>query len=184
MTLTLRVLLLLGLCWNTISEGPPSSPKSPAGLEFQLPSTNYETKDSYTPGPIGVLFQMVHVFLHVVQPNAFPEDILRKIIQKKFDLSTDYEKVVHYEMGVIVCAALGLLFVVLMPVVGLCFGLCRCCNRCGGEMHQRQKRNGAFLRKCYAVSLLVTCVVIRQVESWTAQLVGVLVGEECLVLNL
>ncbi|XP_028362453.1 prominin-1 isoform X2 [Phyllostomus discolor] len=160
MTLTLRVLLLLGLCWNTISEGPPSSPKSPAGLEFQLPSTNYETKDSYTPGPIGVLFQMVHVFLHVVQPNAFPEDILRKIIQKKFDLSTDYEKVVHYEMGIIVCATLGLLFVVLMPVVGLCFGLCRCCNRCGGEMHQRQKRNGAFLRKCYAVSLLVTCVVI------------------------
>ncbi|XP_053528433.1 prominin-1 isoform X2 [Artibeus jamaicensis] len=160
MTLTLTFLLLLGLCWNTISEGPPSSSRSPAGLEFELPSTNYETKDSYTPGPIGVLFQMVHVFLHVVQPNAFPEDILRKIIQKKFDLSADYEKVVHYEIGIIICAALGLLFVILMPVVGLCFGVCRCCNKCGGEMHQRQKRNGASLRKCYAGSLLVTCVFI------------------------
>ncbi|KAM5336981.1 prominin-1 isoform 2-T5 [Glossophaga mutica] len=160
MTLTLSFLLLLGLCRNTISEGPPSSPRSPAGLEFELPSMNYETKDSYAPGPIGVLFQMVHVFLHVVQPNAFPEDILRKIIQKKFDLSADYEKVVHYEIGIIICAALGLLFVILMPVAGVCFGLCRCCNKCGGEMHQRQKRNGAFLRKCYAVSLLVTCVFV------------------------
>ncbi|XP_036901444.1 prominin-1 isoform X2 [Sturnira hondurensis] len=160
MTPTLTFLLLLGLCWNTMSEGPPSSPRNPTGLEFELPSANYETKDSYTPGPIGILFQMVHVFLQVVQPNAFPEDILRKIIQRKFDLSADYEKVVHYEVGVIVCASLGLLFVILMPVVGLCFCLCRCCNKCGGEMHQRQKRNGAFLRKCYAVSLLVTCVFI------------------------
>uniref|UniRef100_K9IZS4 Putative conserved plasma membrane protein n=1 Tax=Desmodus rotundus TaxID=9430 RepID=K9IZS4_DESRO len=160
MTLTLSFLLLLGLCRNTISKGPPSSPRNPAGLEFELPSTNYETKDSYTPGPIGILFQMVHVFLHVVQPNAFPEDILRKIIQKKFDLSADYEKVVHYEIGIIICTALGLLFVILMPLVGLCFGLCRCCNKCGGEMHQRQKRNGPFLRKCYACSLLVTCVFI------------------------
>ena len=92
-------------------------------------------------------------------------------------------QVVHYEIGIIICTALGLLFVILMPLVGLCFGLCRCCNKCGGEMHQRQKRNGPFLRKCYACSLLVTCVFIRQVESWTAQLVGFLVDEECLMLS-
>lgn len=73
MTLTLSFLLLLGLCQNTISERPLSSPTSPDGLDFELPVAIYETKDSYTPGPMGPLFQMVHVFLQVVQPRAFPE---------------------------------------------------------------------------------------------------------------
>lgn len=75
-------------------------------------------------------------------------------------------QIIYYEMGIIICAILGLLFVILMPLVGVCFGLCRCCNKCGGEMHQRQKRNGPCLRKYFTVSLLVICVVIRQAESW------------------
>ncbi|XP_036134808.1 prominin-1 isoform X2 [Molossus molossus] len=162
MTMTLRLLLLLGLCQKTVSEGPPQSPESPDVLGFELPAVNYETEtaDSFTPGPIGALFRMVQVFLRVVQPAAFPEDILRKIIQRKFDFSADYEKVIHYELGILICAVLGLLFVILMPLVGLCFCACRCCHRCGGDMHQRQKRNGTFLRKYYAVSLLVIGVFI------------------------
>uniref|UniRef100_A0ABI7YG13 Prominin 1 n=1 Tax=Felis catus TaxID=9685 RepID=A0ABI7YG13_FELCA len=154
------LLLLLELCGNTLSLGSRSSTEGTEVLELQLPATNYETKDSYKAGPIGGLFQIVHIFLRVVQPNDFPEDILRKILQKKFDLSTDYEKIIYYEIGVIICAVLGLLFVILMPLVGCCFGLCRCCNKCGGEMHQRQKKNGPFLRKCFAVSLLVISIFI------------------------
>ncbi|XP_014644371.1 PREDICTED: prominin-1 [Ceratotherium simum simum] len=160
MALLLCFLLLLGLCGNTISEEPPSTTKSPNVLEFELPAMNYETKDSYEAGPTGVLFQMVNVFLHVVQPNPFPEDTVRKILQKNFDLSPEYEKIISYEIGIIICAVLGLLFIILMPLVGFCFGLCRCCNKCGGEMHQRQKKNGTFLRKYFAVSLLVICVFI------------------------
>lgn len=73
MALTLCFLLLLGLSGTTVSEGLPSPTKSPDVLEFELPAMNYETKDSYDAGPIGGLFQMVRVFLHVVQPNPFPE---------------------------------------------------------------------------------------------------------------
>uniref|UniRef100_A0A9L0SUM8 Prominin 1 n=1 Tax=Equus caballus TaxID=9796 RepID=A0A9L0SUM8_HORSE len=160
MALTLCFLLLLGLCGTTVSEGLPSPTKSPDVLEFELPAMNYETKDSYDAGPIGGLFQMVRVFLHVVQPNPFPEDTLRKILQEKFDISADYEKIISYEIGIIICAVLGLLFIILMPLVGFCFGLCRCCNKCGGEMHQRQKKNGTCLRKYFAVSLLVICILI------------------------
>ncbi|XP_045330423.1 prominin-1 isoform X1 [Leopardus geoffroyi] len=169
MALLLGFLLLLELCGNTLSLGSRSSTEGAEVLELELPATNYETKDSYKAGPIGGLFQIVHIFLRVVQPNDFPEDILRKILQKKFDLSTDYEKpenvvltlkIIYYEIGVIICAVLGLLFVILMPLVGFCFGLCRCCNKCGGEMHQRQKKNGPFLRKCFAVSLLVISIFI------------------------
>ncbi|XP_076992567.1 prominin-1 isoform X2 [Tamandua tetradactyla] len=155
-----HLLLLLGLCGNTISKGAPSPTESPDVLHFELPAVNYETKGSPKADPIGVLFRMVHVFLHVVQPHAFPEDTLRKVIQKKFDFSTDYKEVVHYELGLIICVALGLVFVVLMPLVGCCFCMCRCCNNCGGEMHQRQKKNGPFLKKYFAVSLLVICLFI------------------------
>ncbi|KAJ8790047.1 hypothetical protein J1605_004799 [Eschrichtius robustus] len=74
MALLLGFLLLLGLHGDTMSEGPPpSSTYIPDGLEFEFPSTNYETKDSYEAGPTGIFFQIVHIFLHMVQPNAFPE---------------------------------------------------------------------------------------------------------------
>jgi len=69
-------------------------------------------------------------------------------------------QIIYYEIGIIICAVLGLLFVFLMPLVGFCFGLCRYCNKCGGEMHQRQKKNGTFLRKYFTVSLLVVCIFI------------------------
>ncbi|TEA32386.1 hypothetical protein DBR06_SOUSAS4710008 [Sousa chinensis] len=156
MALLLRFLLLLGLSGDTMSEGPPpSSAYIPDGLEFEFPPTSYETRDSYEAGPTGILFQIVHIFLHMVQPNAFPEDILRKVVQKEFDLSTDYEKIIYYEIGIIICAVLGLLFIILMPLVGFVFSLCRCCNKCGGEMHQRQKKNGAALKSYFTLSLLV-----------------------------
>ncbi|XP_049742415.1 prominin-1 isoform X1 [Elephas maximus indicus] len=166
MALILGCLLLLGLGGKTISAGktvpagPPSSAQTPDGLHFDLPAVNYETSGSPSTGSIGVLFRMVHNFLHVVQPHDFPEDTVRKIIQKKFDPLEDYEEVVHYEIGLIVCAVLGLLFVILMPLVGCCFCMCRCCNHCGGEMHQRQKKNGPYLKKCFAISLLVICILI------------------------
>ncbi|KAL0203866.1 hypothetical protein M9458_001884, partial [Cirrhinus mrigala] len=38
-----------------------------------VPSVVYETHAYYEPGPIGVLFHMVHAFLYVVQPNPFPK---------------------------------------------------------------------------------------------------------------
>nr|XP_013002766.1 prominin-1 isoform X1 [Cavia porcellus]XP_013002767.1 prominin-1 isoform X1 [Cavia porcellus]XP_013002769.1 prominin-1 isoform X1 [Cavia porcellus]XP_023418745.1 prominin-1 isoform X1 [Cavia porcellus] len=163
MALTLNVLLLLLLLVlgaNTGSGGQPAPTDIPEHLHYELPSVTYETPDSHVPGPIAGLFHMVHGFVHVVQPQEFPEDIIRKIIQKNFEPSADFNKVAYYEIGVIVCAVLGLLFIVLMPVVGFFFCLCRCCNKCGGEMHQRQKESGPFRRKCFSGSLLVISVII------------------------
>ncbi|XP_021566481.1 prominin-1 [Carlito syrichta] len=169
MSLLLGSLLLLGLCGNTVSGGQPSTTDAPRTWNYELPETNYETQDSYKAGPIGILYRIVHIFLYVVQPRAFPEDTLRKVTQKKFQLSTNFDKpenvllflkVVYYELGIIVCALLGVLFIILMPLVGYFFCMCRCCNKCGGELHQRQKESGPFLRKCFAISLLVICIII------------------------
>uniref|UniRef100_A0A8C2FX50 Prominin 1a n=1 Tax=Cyprinus carpio TaxID=7962 RepID=A0A8C2FX50_CYPCA len=117
-------------------------------LDFgYVPSGVYDTVAYYEPGAIGILFNMMHAFLYVVQPNPFPEDLVIRVAKDKFGaIQSEYQKVsvIYYEIGFVVCTALGLLFTVLLPLVGLLFCLCRCCDNCGGEMHQRQRKNTDF----------------------------------------
>ncbi|XP_042638143.1 prominin-1 [Orycteropus afer afer] len=160
MALVLGCLLLLGLCGKTMSAEPSSTSDRSKSLNFHFPEVNYETSGFSSPKPMAALFTMVDNFLSVVQPHEFPEDTVRKIVQKKFDPMEDYTEVVYYEIGLLFCAVLGLLFITLMPLVGCCFCMCRCCNHCGGEMHQRQKRNEPYLRRSFAISLLVICILI------------------------
>uniref|UniRef100_A0AAY4A318 Prominin 1 b n=1 Tax=Denticeps clupeoides TaxID=299321 RepID=A0AAY4A318_9TELE len=111
-----------------------------------VPSVVYETHAYYEPGAIGILFHMVHAFLYAVQPNPFP---------KGEELHT-----IYYELGFIVLALLGMFFVLLVPLVGLFFCLCRCCENCGGEMHQRQRKNADCQRAFYTTMLIATSCFI------------------------
>ncbi|XP_076147882.1 prominin-1-A isoform X1 [Alosa pseudoharengus] len=160
---------LLLLCWGLTSgevdvqATEPESPSSPARtLDFgYVPAGVYETVAHYEPGPIGILFHMVHAFLYVVQPNPFPEDLVIRVAKDKFGaIQSEYQKVIYYEMGFVVCVLLGVIFLVLMPLVGLLFCLCRCCDNCGGEMHQRQRKNADCQRGLLATLLFSTCIVI------------------------
>ncbi|XP_019743013.1 prominin-1-A isoform X1 [Hippocampus comes] len=150
---------------------PRRLPPPPAKLDFgYLPVGVYETVAHYEPGPIGILFHMVHTFLCVVQPNDFPQDLLIRLAKDKFGaLQTEYQKpenivlslqAVYYEMGFLVCAAVGVLFTILLPVVGLFFCLCRCCDNCGGEMHQRQRKNADCRRGLLGTLLFSTSLVV------------------------
>uniref|UniRef100_A0A672NYG4 Prominin-1-A-like n=1 Tax=Sinocyclocheilus grahami TaxID=75366 RepID=A0A672NYG4_SINGR len=67
---------------------------------------------------------------------------------------------IYYELGFIVLSVLGVIFVLFMPVVGLFICVCRCCENCGGEMHQRQKKNGDCLRGFYMATLMATSVFL------------------------
>lgn len=126
-----------------------------------VPSGVYDTVAYYEPGAIGILFNMMHAFLFVVQPNPFPEDLVISAAKDKFGaIQSEYQKVIYYELGFVVCAALGLLFTVLLPLVGLLFCLCRCCDNCGGEMHQRQRKNADCLRGLLTTLLLTTTFII------------------------
>uniref|UniRef100_A0A7N6ATQ6 Prominin 1 b n=1 Tax=Anabas testudineus TaxID=64144 RepID=A0A7N6ATQ6_ANATE len=138
----------------------------PGKLDFgYVPAGVYETLAHYEPGPIGILFHMLHTFLYVVQPNAFPQDLIAKLAKDKFGaIKTEYQKVsvcaIYYEIGFLICAAVGLLFAVLMPIVGLFFCMCRCCDNCGGEMHQRQRKNADCRRGLLGTLLFSTSLVI------------------------
>ncbi|NP_001278582.1 prominin-1 isoform X14 [Gallus gallus] len=155
-------LLLLLFCGSTISEVQPIYKPPPGTLDFGfVPAKTYDTGAYHEPGPIGILFKVVHAFLYLVQPNPFPQDLIRKLAQQKFgNTQGDYQKAIYYEIGFIVSAALGLLFILLLPLVGLCFCMCRCCDNCGGEMHQRQKKNADCQRSCFATFLFVASLII------------------------
>uniref|UniRef100_A0A8C2BDS8 Prominin 1 b n=1 Tax=Cyprinus carpio TaxID=7962 RepID=A0A8C2BDS8_CYPCA len=122
-----------------------------------VPSVVYETHAYYEPGPIGVLFHTVHAFLYVVQPNPFPKGEMHTELIKLCYLHLG---AIYYELGFIVLTALGVIFVLFVPIVGLCFCVCRCCENCGGEMHQRQKKNGDCLRGFYMATLITTSVFL------------------------
>ncbi|XP_067374072.1 prominin-1-A isoform X2 [Channa argus] len=171
-----RILLLLLLGSLSASgelqqETEPRRLPPPGKLDFgYVPAGVYETLAHYEPGPIGILFHMLHTFLYVVQPNAFPQDLIVKLAKDKFGpIQTEYQKpenivltlqAIYYEIGFLVCAAVGLLFAVLMPIVGLFLCMCRCCDNCGGEMHQRQRKNADCQRGLLGTLLFSTSLVI------------------------
>uniref|UniRef100_A0A8C7W6Q9 Prominin 1a n=1 Tax=Oncorhynchus mykiss TaxID=8022 RepID=A0A8C7W6Q9_ONCMY len=167
---------LLLLFWGLLTSSelqqeatePEPRNQPPSGkLDFgYVPQGVYKTLAYYEPGVIGILFHMVHAFLYVVQPNPFPGDLVVKVAKDKFGaIQSEYQKAIYYETGFMVCAVLGLLFIVLLPLVGLFFCLCRCCENCGGEMHQRQRKNadcqrGLLTTLLFATSLIITAGVL------------------------
>uniref|UniRef100_A0A672TEX5 Prominin-1-A n=1 Tax=Sinocyclocheilus grahami TaxID=75366 RepID=A0A672TEX5_SINGR len=172
------ILLCWGLTSGELQDRQSGSPAAPARttLDFGfVPFGVYDTVAYYEPGGIGILFNMMHAFLYVVQPNPFPEDLVIRVAKDKFGaIQSEYQKVsacdcaylnlcvitcsvIYYELGFVVCAALGLLFTVLLPLVGLLFCLCRCCDNCGGEMHQRQRKNADCLRGLLTTLAGVLC---------------------------
>uniref|UniRef100_A0A671W7V4 Prominin 1a n=1 Tax=Sparus aurata TaxID=8175 RepID=A0A671W7V4_SPAAU len=107
---------------------------------------------------------------HVVRLLCAVADLIVRLAKDKFGaIQTEYQKpenivltlqAIYYEIGFLVCAAVGLLFAVLMPIAGLFFCMCRCCDNCGGEMHQRQRKNADCRRGLLGTLLFSTSLVI------------------------
>uniref|UniRef100_A0A8C5H3J8 Prominin-1-A-like n=1 Tax=Gouania willdenowi TaxID=441366 RepID=A0A8C5H3J8_GOUWI len=178
--------LVLLLCWGGTGGEPqvdaqdreevradPHRQRSPPPVEPLdfgfVPAAVYDTHAYYEPGSIGVLFHMVHAFLYVVQPNTFPKGEvpvphLYFIHQHIHHLCPENVVLLlqwlHYEAGFLTCATFGLLVVVLTPLIAVCFCVCRCCDNCGGEMHQRQRKSADCHRGFFTASLIATSIFI------------------------
>ncbi|KAM9284718.1 prominin-1-A-like [Morus bassanus] len=118
-----------------------------------------EAPGSSTPGLVG----MVHGFLQLVQPNALPVELIADFGQSQSEDATgdQVQELLLYELGFLVCMAIGLLFIILMPLVGCCFCCCRCCGNCGGRMYQKQgRRMGCRRRALWSSVLLVSALLL------------------------
>ncbi|KAK9964413.1 hypothetical protein ABG768_005588 [Culter alburnus] len=149
--------VLLFLC--TFVSGHPSCPIEVIRTELQNPNEipSQLTYNSAFMSPI------VHSFLDSVQPNPFPKDLLVKMIKGggTTQMQDTIKEVLRYEIGFLVCVAIGILYIVLMPLIGLFFACCRCCGNCGGRMHQKQTTNIHCKRRSfYGFTLLITVLIL------------------------
>ncbi|NWH88390.1 PRM1A protein, partial [Aegithalos caudatus] len=81
-----------------------------------------EAPGSSTPG----LVTMAHGFLRLVQPNPLPIELINfEQSQSEFSQEVIHE-LLFYELGFLICAAIGVLFIIVVPLAGCCF----CCYRC------------------------------------------------------
>ncbi|XP_058841401.1 prominin-2 isoform X1 [Acipenser ruthenus] len=155
---TTLLFVLLGCCGVWAASGACSS----RSLELNnLNQSHYKPDPSRDTG-ITVLSDMVHSFLGMVQPNPFPTELLTEAIK---DVSTIIQEdslrmVLKYEAGFLVCAAIGILFILLMPLIGFFFCCCRCCGNCGGRMYQKQSKKTSCKRRGLYWSLMLITIVI------------------------
>ncbi|XP_077790573.1 prominin-1 isoform X10 [Podarcis muralis] len=94
----LCLLLLFLFCGRTISEVQPLYQPPSETLDFGfVPAKTYDTAAYHEPGAIGILFRLVHTFLYLVQPNYFPQDLIKKLAQQSFGKNPgDYQKQIDY----------------------------------------------------------------------------------------
>lgn len=123
----------------------------------QLPNSTYLTKTNHLEQGLGYLPSMTNAFLDVIQPKTFPWELLSIMPNDFQDEHT--KQILEYEVGFLICAIIGLLFMVIMPLVGFCFCLCRCCNNCGGKMRQKADSNTPY-RRCTFLSLLLFFTIL------------------------
>ncbi|KAF5910151.1 prominin-1-A-like [Clarias magur] len=105
---------------------------------------------------------VVHSFLSSVQPNPFPKDLFIQLLNST-DITdkTTITQVLRYELGFLVCVAIGILYILLMPLIGLCFACCRCCGNCGGYMYQKQNNSiNCRRRSFYWITFLITVFIL------------------------
>ncbi|XP_014054469.1 prominin-2 isoform X1 [Salmo salar] len=149
--------LLLG---SSLALPPPAT--CPKGVSpMNLIQTQYQ---SIPRADAGFMSGVVQSFLHTVQPNPFPKDLLVKFVEKRGNIYDDkktIKEVLLYEVGFLVCAAIGIVYIILMPLVGFCLACCRCCGYCGGHMYQEQtKAVHCHRRGLYWATLLTTLVIL------------------------
>lgn len=89
----------------------------------------------------GFMKALVQSFLHTVQPRDLPIGLIKTIVDDASNGIFRQEiikEIALYEAGFLVCAVIGILYIILMPIVGFFVACCRCCGNCGGEMYQKQ----------------------------------------------
>ncbi|XP_004942263.2 prominin-1-A [Gallus gallus] len=109
------------------------------------------------------LVRMLHGFLRLVQPHGLPLELIADLAQTQGGAVTEEQKkeLLRYELGFLVCVAIGLLFVVVVPLAGCCFCCCRCCGRCGGRASQKQgRRTRSRRRVLYGAVLLLSALLL------------------------
>ena len=138
-----------------------------------------KTRDDQFPGLNG-LYSMIDVFLHnVIQAvsvekamdSAGIDDITDITNIDLNEFKADWQQWLPVFIGYIVCAAIGILFFLLLPVTGCCCCCCCCCKK-------KQTKSPSHNRKmCCSVTLGLLVIVMASTASVVLVLDTVLQSE-------
>ncbi|XP_046851503.1 prominin-1-like isoform X2 [Xenia sp. Carnegie-2017] len=104
-------------------------------------------------------YDVAKSFVHVIQRDDLPYDEIAKI--KDGEFSEVREKVLNgWERPYLAVFALGIVFAIIIPIVGFCFCCCRCCGNCGGEMVQKESDNKGCKRATFGVILAIITLLM------------------------
>uniref|UniRef100_A0A3P9J0U8 Prominin 2 n=1 Tax=Oryzias latipes TaxID=8090 RepID=A0A3P9J0U8_ORYLA len=137
-----------------IVHSQPTCPAAPA--QENLTQPQYEAATQKDPS-VGFMAPFSQSFLNTVQPNPFPADGCPLKGYRRCVLCV---QVLVYQEGFLVCIAIGILYIVLMPIIGLFLACCRCCGNCGGEMYQKQTSSIHCRRRTLYVFAWATTLII------------------------
>ncbi|CAH1793590.1 unnamed protein product [Owenia fusiformis] len=108
-----------------------------------------------------VIYLMQNFFLGIVQPKTL-DDIttlidLNSILKRNSTFGTaNIQPVVLHYIGYTICAAVGVLFIIVMPLVGMIMCCCRCCcRRCGGDPNPMESKQAMCTRVVCGVLLFI-----------------------------
>lgn len=76
------------------------------------------------------------------------------------DIENDWEMWAIYGVGYLVCASLGVVLLIVIPVVGCMVACCRCCGNCGGKPSPREGKSAKCHKSCCGVFLFIFSTVI------------------------
>jgi len=69
-------------------------------------------------------------------------------------------QILLYAVGILVCIALGLVFVIITPVVACCFCCCRLCGRCGGKLFQKPNPHACCRVVAFSIIVAILAVLL------------------------
>ncbi|XP_063166949.1 prominin-2 [Candoia aspera] len=108
-------------------------------------------------GSLDPLYRLVQSYLDVVQQNPFPTELLKDALDEPSTATTS--QILKYQAGYVVCAAIGVLYFVMVPLIGLSI----CCFQkhrpCGGQT-KAYRRSLICQRNLLMICLLLTTLVI------------------------
>ncbi|XP_078357965.1 prominin-1-A-like isoform X2 [Oculina patagonica] len=152
-----------GSC-NEESDGPSLSPNGTTILWNDIFATESsegsDLKTEYDAKGLQPWYDFANSFISTVL-NKEPYKLLIKAKTEgtgKLDIKDDL--IMGYAIGMIIVVGIGLLFCLLMPIVGFCFCCCRCCGNCGGEMSQKDNPNNNCKRAVFGVILLMITLLM------------------------
>ncbi|XP_052773862.1 prominin-1-A-like [Mya arenaria] len=147
-------LILLSTLTSSVNVIETELEPLPTDANYKAGETNYDN------GGMGPLYDFSRSFINSALPE-FPTDFIKSVMDDGIGyVTSDPTGVIKKFAGYAIAIVIGLLFVLIMPIVGCCFCCCRMCGNCGGKREQEADDNMHCKRRVFSAILFTTTIFI------------------------